>query len=956
MGNGLKYWLPILLFGICLSATLMLSGEATSNQTNVTNSSLAKGVRSEKALQAKTPELLTKDVRKTVLSNGLTILTKEVHSAPVVSVQVWYKVGSRNEAPGVNGIAHQLEHMMFRGTKDRPIQFGRLFSALGSESNAFTSYDKTAYFDTVERNKLNAVLQLEADRMHNSLINPERLATEKRIVISELQGYENSPGYRLDKAVMREALPNSPYGLPVGGTKADVEKFTADQVKSYYQAYYAPNNATLVIVGDFKTESAIAAVKDIFGKIPKSVVGQIHAESTQQPEATNAVAPNSTTNTTSQSSDTTKTQKPKIELHQPGSAALLQIVYPLPDANNPDVPALDVMDYILTGGRTSRVYQALVQSGLASNAGGGTANLLAGGWYQLEATAAPGKDLNEIDRVLSGTIADLQNQGVTSEELHRAKTQVRATVLLQNRDISSQASQLANDQTVTGDYHYTDKYLAEISKVTVADVKRVAQFYLKEANRKVGFFEPTQVDGKTAGAGTTSTGQTSEHFNLGPPVNPTEVAKYLPTIPKDTKSNTQSLPTVVTLNNNLKVLLLPDRSTPTVALNGYVQAGSEFDTPAKAGLATLTADNLMNGTKTKDALAIAKTLEDRGAELGFSANREGVAFSGNALSADLPTLLDVLADVMQNATFPSNELDLSHQRALTTLKQQLDTPSSLARRTFQQAVYPENHPFHAFPTEDSLKNITRPDVEQFYQEHYQPNTTIMTLVGNFDPKAVQELLETKLGGWKATSQPPDVQYPSVSLPAKVVDLHPVLPGKTQAITYIGYKGIDRKDPHYYAALVMNQIVGGDTLSSRLGTEIRDRQGLTYGIYSYFVAGKHPGPFLISMQTAPEDASKAVARTIALLQEIRQRGLTKEEVAAAKRSLLSSYTVSLSNPDVLASDILMNQVYGLSPEEIRNFPLHIQAVNQEQVNQAAKDLLHPDNLVIVTAGPPVSASR
>ena len=253
----------VLLFSLCLSAVLF-STEASSTQTDVSQS--PPPATSTEA----TPLALTENVRKTVLDNGLVVLTKEVHTAPVVSVQVWYRIGSRNEAQGVNGIAHQLEHMLFKGTKDRPIQFGRLFSALGSDSNAFTSYDNTAYFGTVEREKLSALLALEADRMQNSNIEAQQLESEKQVVISELQGYENSPSYRLSRAVMQAAFPKQAYGLPVGGTKADVEKFTVEQVRDYYQRFYSPDNATLVIVGDFETEPTLSTVKETFGKVPKS--------------------------------------------------------------------------------------------------------------------------------------------------------------------------------------------------------------------------------------------------------------------------------------------------------------------------------------------------------------------------------------------------------------------------------------------------------------------------------------------------------------------------------------------------------------------------------------------------------------------------------------------------------------------------------------------------------------
>ena len=933
-----RYGLALFLFSLCLSAALLFNSRATSTELIVADSQHP-AAQTTTAAPAQSLLSLTENVRKTVLENGLTVLTKEVDTAPVVTVQVWYKVGSRNEAPGVNGIAHQLEHMLFKGTSDRPIQFGRLFNALGSDSNAFTSYDQTAYFGTVERNKLKALLTLEADRMQNALITAEPLESEKRVVISELQGYENSPSYRLSRAVMRAVFPDHPYGLTIGGTKADVQKFTVEQVRKYYREYYSPDNATLIVVGDFQTEPTLAAVREVFGKVPKSSAGNSEIDSKKdiQPTTSNQQPENTT----------------PIVLQEPGSAPLLNVVYPLTEVNHPDVPKLDVMDFILTEGRNSRFYQALVESGLASDAGGGALNLIAGGWYNLRATAAPGQKLEKIDAVMQQAIATLQKQGVTAAELNRAKAQLRATLILNSRDINSQALQLGYDQTTAGDYRYTDRYLAAVEQVKAADVQQVAQKYLATNRRTVGMFKPTQQQAQAGGAaeaGDPTPTTTSESFDAGPPVDPAEVAKYLPPVDETTAATARSLPEQFQLPNGVQVLLLPDSSTPTVTLSGYIRGGTEFDTKDKAGLAALTADNLLNGTKGKDALTLAKALEDRGASLSFSTNREGVNVSGFSLASDLPTLMQTLADVVQNANFPQQELDLSRQRALTQLQVELDNPAQVGRRTFQSAIYPANHPFHNFPTEASLQQISREDVVKFYQQHYRPEQTVLTLAGDFQPQAARSLLETQLANWKASGKPQTVKYPPVPLPAKVVQLNPNLPGKTQSVTFMGYRGIDRKDPRYYSAMVLNQILGGDTLSSRLGTEIRDRQGLTYGIYSAFVAGKQAGPFLIQMQTAPEDAKRAIASTRNLLQEIHKQGVSTAEVEAAKRSISSNYNVSLANPDELASTILSNEVYGLGEAELREFTQKIESVTLEQVNQDAKELLQPDNLVVVTAGP------
>ncbi|WP_099073071.1 M16 family metallopeptidase [Nostoc linckia] len=897
---------------------------------------------------------LTENVRKTVLENGLIVLTKEVHTAPVVTVQVWYKIGSRNEEPGVNGIAHQLEHMMFKGTKNRPIQFGRLFSALGSDSNAFTSYDQTAYYGTVERSKLKALLVLEADRMQNSQIEPEQLASEKRVVISELQGYENSPEYRLNRAVMQAMFPNHAYGLPVGGVKADVEKFELEQVEKYYRNFYTPDNAVLVIVGDFETANTLAMVKEVFGELANRALGIGHGAWGDKGNKNNFLV-------NSQHS----TVITPIILREPGAGRLLQVVYPLPDVNQPDVPALDVMDYILTEGRNSRLYQALVESGLAREVTASVTSLREFGWYEVLVTAASKQDLNKIDSLLNNVIANVAKKGVTLEEVERAKNQLTADVILSNRDITSQGMQLGHDETTADDYRYTDRYLAAVRLVKPTDVIAVIHKYLTKEARTVGFFEPTDKQTTEIGHKVDLT-QTTENFSAVAPVLVTEVVKYLPSVDlvtdallgvvdkaSDGEDIAQTLPQQFQFTNGLRLLLLQDSSTPTVTLSGYIQGGTEFDSDEQAGLAAFVAENLLSGTKTKDALTIAKTLAERGASLDFHAYSEGVQIEGDSLAPDLPILMEILADVLKNSTFPIKELELHRQQTLIDLQIELDEPSQVARRIFIQSIYPQKHPLNTFPTEKSLQRIKRQDVIAFKTKHYRPDTMVLVLVGDFEVESVRSLVESKFADWEVSGEPPLFKYPTVSLPEKIVSVNRVLAGKAQVVTYMGHSSINRYNPLFYAVLVLNQILGGDTLSSRLGTEVRDRQGLSYGIYSYFLVGKNTGTFFIEMQTSPEDNTKAIASTRQILQQIHQQGVTALEVETAKHTLIGNYNVSLANPEELTDTILMNEVYELNRLELHSFTQKIQQVTLEEVNQAARELIHPDKIVVATAGPGAS---
>ena len=930
---------PSLLLGLVPILVLFLGGESSRSRLLAAS----KCVNNSKELVTNEQEILAvaENVRKTTLKNGLTVITKEVHTAPVVSVQVWYKVGTRNERLGVNGIAHQLEHMMFKGTKRRPVQFGKLFSALGSDSNAFTSHDQTVYYGTAERDKLKALLTLEADRMQNTVINTKQFNSEKQVVISELKGYENSPQYRLNRAVMQAAFPNHPYGLPVGGTEQDVKKFTLEQVQQYYDNFYSPNNAVLVIVGDFETSKTIEAVKEIFGEIPVN-------------KNTNLLNKIAVKNSFNASSNIPKNSEP-IVLKQPGSAPLFQAVYRLPNAKHRDIPALDVMDYILAEGRNSRLYQALVNSGKASEVSASVISLQDAGWYELLVTANSTSNLSKIKSIVNREISHLANKEITSDELNRAKAQLEASVILSNRDITSLAMQLGNDETTAGDYTYTDRYLAAIKQVTVEDVQLVAQKYFKQQSQIAGFFKPTDIATKDKTENKQVSAENGQHFSKST-INNADVIKYLPPVDSTITSTSRILPEKFSLDNGLEILLLPDKSTSTVTLGGYIKAGSEFDPENKAGLASLVADNLMNGTKDKDVLSLAKTLEDCGVSLDFKTYREGMYLEGNSLSDDLSVLVKTLGDVIKNPTFPPKQLQLARQQALTALKQDLDDPQEVAQRTFLQAVFPKTHPSYSFSDEQSLQRITRRDVAKFHKKHYRPDTTVLALVGDFQPDQVKELLKKEFGDWKGTGDTPKVEYPPVNLPEKIIRFNPVVPGKVQAITFMGNKTINRQDPRYYAAQILNHILGGDTLSSRLGSQIRDRLGLTYGIYSNFLAGKNSGTFLIEMQTSPEDTTKAIASTRQLLEDMHRKGVTAAEVETAKRNLIGNYNVSLASPDELTYRIIKNNVLGLDTEEIRSYTDKIQAVTPAQVNQAARELLHPGKIVVVTAGPPVLANQ
>ncbi len=862
-------------------------------------------------------------VHATTLANGLTVLAKAVPTAPVVTVQVWYRVGSADEKPTLNGISHQLEHLMFKGTRSRPVQFGHLFNALGSDSNAFTTYEQTAYFSTVAKEHMHSLLVLEADRMTETVIHADLLASEQKVVVSELQGYENDPGYRLERRLMRQLFPHHPYGLPVGGLREQVEALTAEQVRHHYRQHYQPGNATLVVVGDFETEQVLGDIEQIFGPLRGT------SARTPTPEPVQATP-----------------QDSPLVLREPGSATLLIALYPLPPIHHEDVPALHLLDLILTEGRNARLEQGLVDSGLASSVQSYVSCLWAGGWYHLSVTGATDQDWQPMAQRIDKTIAALATTGVTEEELRRAQRQLEVGMLLATRDITSQGMQLGHDHTQTGDYKFSTAYLEQVLRVTKADIQRVAATYLTPNQQVLGVLIPTQ--GQSAVITSPPERGLTEDFCPREFIDPLQLAAYLPRTPRPQSLVTSCQWTDIALDNGLRLLLVPDSSTPTVSLSGYIPAGSEADPCGSEGLAFLTAENLLNGTDNLDALTLDRILEDCGADLSLEAYREGVLIQGAALQADLSTLLEVLAWALQKATFPADQLELTRQQALVNLAVDLDEPSRLAKRLLYQQLYSPGHPYHGFPTQASLERITQAEVREFYRNHYRPGGSYLCLVGNFEPYHVHTLCEALFAAWPGGAQSPSAP---LGRPAVVgARIQHRLANKAQALTCLGHPGISRLDPCFPAALVLNQIIGGDTLTSRLGSQIRDRLGLTYGIYSYFQARRHAGPFVVEMQTDPEDTEPAIAQTLALLREVKSQGVSAAEVRVAQGFLASNHLVELAHPDSLSQTLLMNMVYGFGPRGLLEFPGLIQAVTLEEVNQAARDLLHPESMVTVTVGP------
>ena len=412
----------------------------------------------------------TPRVQAVTLDNGLRVLLLEDHRSPIVSLQLWYRVGSRNEARGATGIAHFLEHLMFRGTPTNgPGAFARIVERNGGQDNAFTSQDVTAYYVDIAADRLDQILALEADRMQNLTIDPKIVDSEREVVTEERRTRtEDDPGGALGEEVSALAFRAHPYGQPIIGWAVDLKRITREEIHAFYKTYYAPNNALLVAVGDFKTEAVLAKIKAVFGPIPRGP---------EQPKVL-AVEPE-------QSSER------RLRVERPAELPIVYLGYPVPNQQSPDAAALDLLSVVLSGGRASRLYRHLVyERQLALEAGGDYSyfsidpNLF---WFY--ATPLPGQTPETMEKELLGEMELLKKEPVGDEELKRAKNQIEAGFVFQDDSVHKRAALLARFELIGG-YALKDQYLDKIRAVTAADLQRVAQKYFSEDKKNVGILLP----------------------------------------------------------------------------------------------------------------------------------------------------------------------------------------------------------------------------------------------------------------------------------------------------------------------------------------------------------------------------------------------------------------------------------------------------------------------------------
>ncbi len=421
-------------------------------------------------------------IHKTMLDNGLTVVLKEMHHAPVTSFWVWYRVGSRNEIPGLTGASHWVEHLMFKGSPQFPA--GTLDTAVSREGgrwNAFTWIDFTAYFETMPADRIDLALRLEADRMVNAFMTEEDVNSERTVIISERHMYENQPMFLLQEEMQSAAFRVHPYHHEVIGDEVDLLSMTRDDLVSYYRRFYAPNNAVVVAVGDFETDDMLARITELYGTISAG----------EPPAPITRVEP-------------PQRGERRVNVHGPGQTSYLAHAYRIPPSTHPDFYPLVLLNAAFAGGsslgffagsgsnKSSRLYKALVSTGLAASARGNLTPTIDPYLYSLSMVALPGRKLAELEEALEKEMARLASEPITQAELTRARKRAKAELVFASESVTGQAQMMGMSEMVSGDYRWFEETLDRLAEVTLVDIERVRQQYLRPENRTVGQFLPFQ--------------------------------------------------------------------------------------------------------------------------------------------------------------------------------------------------------------------------------------------------------------------------------------------------------------------------------------------------------------------------------------------------------------------------------------------------------------------------------
>lgn len=868
------------------------------------------------------------------LPNGLRVYSMPDRDTANVSVQVWYDVGSVDDPAGRSGFAHLFEHIMFKSTRNMPEQFfDRLTEDVGGYNNASTYDDFTNYYEVVPANHLQRVLWAEADRMGSLVVNEESFDSERDVVKEELrQRVLASPYGRLFYLFLPQVNYDvHPYGRPGIGSIEDLDAATVADVRAFHAQYYRPDNAILVVSGNFDQAQLDAWVDQYFTPISRPA-REIPRDYPTEPE---------------------RTQPREYTVYAPNvPLPAVMISYPQPASTDPDIPALLVIDGILSTGTNSRLYNSLVyEQQIAAQVFTNFEATQDPGAYGVFAILSDGQTAEAGQAALAAQIARMRDTLVTQAELDEAKNEIVTAALQQRETAEGRADVLADSVTRYGDPGYADRMLAAIQSTTAADVQRVARRIFNENRRAVVRYLPEE-QGRTGDTIQTSSRIQARTLNI--PAS--EITTYT-LAPESQRQQPPAAGAPIdarippasqrTLANGVRVIVAPNRALPLISADFRVASGSSSDPANRAGVAGMTGDLLTRGTTTRGATEIASQIESLGAAISSGAGVDSSAVSLQTRSDRAEQAFTIFADVVRNPAFANEELDRAKSEALDGLQVALSQPGSIAGFAMTRAIY-GTAPYGAIASPTTLGAITRDDMASYHSAYWRPDNAVLVITGDVSAEEGFALAERHFGNWARPTTPlparPDATAYAAPSRTIVVDL----PDTGQAAVSMGLRGVSRTDADYFPLLVANNVLGGG-YSARLNNEIRIRRGLSYGAGSGLQARMAPGPIIASAQTRNDAAVQVYELMRAEIVRIGAERVPEAELTARKAVLIGNFGRTIETTAGLAGQISTLALYGLPPERLGTYVADVTAVTPAQAQTAAQRYFNANSADVVVVG-------
>jgi zinc protease len=862
------------------------------------------------------------------LDNGMKVLLFPDKSSPKVTVNLTVFVGSRHEGYGEAGMAHLLEHMVFKGTPTHQ-NIPRSLQERGAEFNGTTWLDRTNYYETLPASdeNLEFALKLEADRLVNSFISAADLAKEFSVVRSEFERGENSPQRVLMQRVTAAAFEWHNYGQSTIGNRADIEKVPADNLRRFYQKYYQPDNVMLVIAGKFDEKKSLEFVKNYFGVIPRP-------ERKLEPTYTEEPAQDG---------------ERMVTLRRVGDVALAATLYHIPSGGHPDFAAVDVLSTIMTSEPAGRLYESLVKRRVAASVFGMTFALHDPGILMFMAEATQGTDGTALVQSLIESSEGTAEKAFTPEEVERARSE-----LLKQRELTVADSQRVaielSDWSAQGDWRLFFLYRDRLEKVTAEDVTRVAATYLVRNNRTAGVYEPTkeaqratipatpdlaEMIGDYKGRSDVAQG---EEFDVDPLAIEKRLARS-------------------TLSSGIKVTLLPKKTRGSIVnLRLNFRYGNAEALKGLAVAAELMPQMLNRGSEHMTRQQITDELNNYRAQLRVSGTPGVLSLSVQTSRENVAKVLEIVKEVMKHPLFPKEELEIIREEQIAQINQQMSDPIALAMTNVSRKIspYPVDDPRYV-PTMDEeaerVKAVTVEQIKDVYSHMLSSAVGELTIVGDFDPELVLPAVDEFTTGWSS-----DVKFERlarVSVNNEKGDREQILTPDKPNAAYIAAMTIPMRDDHpdYAALSIGNFVLGSSGLSSRLGDRLRQKEGLSYSVQSSLQpsAVDERTTFFLFAISNPDNAPKVHEAIQDELKKLLDNGITAEELEAAKAGYLQEQQVQRTEDRAIVQTLESYAFIGRDMKFVAEFEDRISKLTVEEVNAALKKHIDPQRLFIVQAG-------